>query len=121
MPGTASCPCSAPVPSSRVVFETINPTCWVAFFESYIRDITHVRPLHPETMQYLLRVSGFDQVRVQYSAPVSPEGRLAAVADEVAATDDPLLRHLIDVVNGNVRTLNDRLFGYQDYAVIGTR
>jgi SAM-dependent methyltransferase len=108
-------------PGGRVVFETINPTCWVAFFESYIRDITHVRPLHPETMQYLLRVSGFDQVRVQYSAPVSPEGRLAAVADEVAATDDPLLRHLIDVVNGNVRTLNDRLFGYQDYAVIGTR
>ena len=36
-----------------LVLETLNPACWVAFFESYIRDITHVRPLHPETLKYL--------------------------------------------------------------------
>ena len=39
-------------PGDRIVLETINPACWVAFFESYIRDITHVWPLHPETLQY---------------------------------------------------------------------
>src|SRR4029453_12680547 len=27
-------------PGSRIVLETINAACWVAFFESYIRDIT---------------------------------------------------------------------------------
>jgi hypothetical protein len=32
-----------------IVLETINPACWYAFFSSYIRDITHVRPVHPET------------------------------------------------------------------------
>ena len=38
-------------PGGTIVLETINPACWVAFFESYLRDLTHVRPLHPETLQ----------------------------------------------------------------------
>src|SRR5439155_23728865 len=29
-----------------VVLETVNPSCWTAFFETYIRDLTHQRPLH---------------------------------------------------------------------------
>ena len=37
-------------PGAPIVLETINPACWFAFFESYIRDITHVRPLHPDTL-----------------------------------------------------------------------
>src|SRR5690606_40842055 len=51
-------------PGGLIVLETINPACWVAFFESYIRDLTHVRPLHPETMQYMLQASGFRPVEV---------------------------------------------------------
>jgi SAM-dependent methyltransferase len=108
-------------PGGVLVFETINPTCWVAFFESYIRDLTHVRPLHPETMQYLLRVSGFSDVRVQYSSPVPADGRLAPLGVDLSAVDDPVLRHLIETVESNISALNGRLFGYQDYAVIGRR
>jgi O-antigen chain-terminating methyltransferase len=93
----------------------------VAFFESYIRDLTHVRPLHPETMQYLLRVSGFSHVRVEYSSPVSAAGRLAPLAVDPASIDDPLLRHVVETVDGNTSALNSRLFGYQDYAVIGRK
>ncbi len=37
-------------PGARIVLETINPACWFAFFASYVRDLTHVRPLHPETL-----------------------------------------------------------------------
>src|SRR5690606_18270552 len=32
-------------PGGLMVLETINPACWLAFFESYIRDLTHVRPI----------------------------------------------------------------------------
>ncbi|MEO5895110.1 MAG: methyltransferase domain-containing protein, partial [Vicinamibacterales bacterium] len=32
-------------PGGTVVLETLNPACWTAFFESYIRDITHRWPL----------------------------------------------------------------------------
>jgi len=52
-------------PGSPIVLETINPACWFAFFESYIRDITHVRPLHPDTLKFLLLASGFNQIDVR--------------------------------------------------------
>ena len=51
------------LPGGRLVLETINPACWVAFFDSYIRDITHVWPLHPETLKYLVMASGFPTAR----------------------------------------------------------
>ena len=56
-------------PGAPIVLETINPACWFAFFESYIRDITHVRPLHPDTLKFLLIASGFQQIEIRYSAP----------------------------------------------------
>ena len=34
-------------PGSKIVLETINAACWYAFFSSYIRDVTHVRPSPP--------------------------------------------------------------------------
>ena len=60
------------------MLETINPACWVAFFESYIRDLTHVRPIHPETLQYMLHASGFGAVEIVYRAPIARRGALAA-------------------------------------------
>ena len=65
-------------PGSTIALETINPTCWVAFFESYIRDLTHVRPVHPETLQYLMLASGFNRVDIAYRSPVGD--KLQAVA-----------------------------------------
>jgi SAM-dependent methyltransferase len=103
-----------------IVLETINPACWLAFFESYIRDLTHVRPLHPETLQYMLRVSGFHDVRVEYKSPVAEASRLQPIVvpdqDLPPAVDD-----VIQAFNENVAKLNARLFTYQDYAVIGRR
>ena len=63
-------------PGSKIVLETINPACWYAFFSSYIRDITHVRPLHPDTLKYLVGASGFQKVAVRYSAPYPNEDKL---------------------------------------------
>jgi 2-polyprenyl-3-methyl-5-hydroxy-6-metoxy-1,4-benzoquinol methylase len=56
-------------PGSHIVLETINPGCWFAFFESYIRDVTHVRPVHPDTLKYLLVATGFQHVEIRYRAP----------------------------------------------------
>ncbi len=68
-------------PGARLVLETINPACWVAFFESYLRDLTHVRPIHPETLQHLLHASGFSSVEIVYRAPIGEEARLQRVKD----------------------------------------
>jgi 2-polyprenyl-3-methyl-5-hydroxy-6-metoxy-1,4-benzoquinol methylase len=107
-------------PGGLIVLETINPACWLAFFESYIRDLTHVRPLHPETLQYMLRVSGFHDVRVEYKSPVAEADRLQPI---VVPEHDlpPAIGDVIQAFNENVAKLNARLFTFQDYAVLGRR
>jgi SAM-dependent methyltransferase len=107
-------------PGGVIVLETINPACWLAFFESYIRDLSHVRPIHPETLQYMLRVSGLHDVRLTFSSPVADAEKLDAVPRP--AGDLPFgFGHLVDAFNENVGKLNARLFTFQDYAAIGRR
>ena len=65
-------------PGSRIVLETINPACWFAFFASYIRDLTHVRPIHPETLQYLLTASGFERATIEWRSPYPVDRKAAA-------------------------------------------
>jgi SAM-dependent methyltransferase len=103
-----------------LVLETINPACWLAFFESYLRDLTHVRPLHPETLQYLLRLGGFRSVEIEFHSPVADSSRLQSVAPP-AGDASPELTELVDSFNDNVVLLNARMFSYQDYAVIGRK
>jgi O-antigen chain-terminating methyltransferase len=105
-------------PGSLIVLETINPACWFAFFASYVRDLTHERPLHPETLTYLLTASGFTRVRAEYRSPYPEADKLQKVA---TAASDPLQADLADTVNGNTERLNALLFTYMDYAAIGER
>jgi O-antigen chain-terminating methyltransferase len=107
-------------PGGLIVLETINPACWLAFFESYIRDLTHVRPLHPDTLQYLLRANGFHDVRVEFKSPVADSARLQPIAVPDAELP-PALADVIHAFNENVAKLNGRLFTFQDYAVIGRK
>ncbi len=99
-------------PGSRIILETINPACWFAFFSSYIRDITHVRPLHPDTLSYLITASGFQRVTVRYEAPYPEHEKLQPIAGEGPQTE---------VFNANVEKLNALMFTYLDYAAIGER
>jgi len=108
-------------PGGKIVLETINPSCWVAFFESFIRDLTHVKPIHPETLQYLLQANGFSNVEIVYRAPIAPEGRLQRVSERPAHFGDTApdaLTELVSSFNQNVDRLNDRMFSYQDFAAI---
>ncbi len=113
-------------PGAPIVIETINPACWLAFFSSYIRDLTHVRPVHPETLQYLLRAAGFERVTIRYSAPVPEHIKMksADLPPAIAASADPLARALADTahaLNANAAILNSLLFTHLDYAAIGYR
>jgi SAM-dependent methyltransferase/uncharacterized coiled-coil protein SlyX len=111
-------------PGGRIVLETINPACWVAFFESFVRDLSHVKPIHPETLQYLLQASGFVSVEIVYRAPIAPEGRLQKVTprpERFGDTAPDALTELVSSFNSNVDRLNDRMFSFQDFAAIGRR
>jgi SAM-dependent methyltransferase len=106
-------------PGGRLVLETLNPSCWVAFFESYIRDITHVWPLHPDTLKYLVLASGFAAADIEYRTPVPEHDRLQTIAAPSGA--DPALADMVEAFNANVGKLNARIFTHLDYAVIGVR
>jgi O-antigen chain-terminating methyltransferase len=107
-------------PGSKIVLETINPACWFAFFSSYIRDVTHVRPLHPDTLQYFLRASGFQNVTVRYSAPYPDEEKLQTVPSSGAGPyGGPTVMEI--AFNDNFKKLNSLMFSYLDYAAIGEK
>jgi SAM-dependent methyltransferase len=102
-------------PGAPIVLETINPACWFAFFESYIRDLTHVRPVHPETLKFLLVATGFQRVDIRYRSPYPEHEKLQPLAPHASLGD------LVDTLNANVERINRLLFTWLDYAAIGRR
>ena len=88
-------------PGGLLVAETINPLSPLAL-RSYFADLTHAQPLVSETLVLLAEQAGFRDVDVRYVN--EPEDRLAV-------PDDPLIA-------GNVRRLNELLFGPLDYAIL---
>lgn len=110
-------------PGAPLVLETINPACWAAYFDTFIRDLTHQRPLHPETLKYLVEASGFGGADVQFRQPVREHDRLARIRTQAGAADpaDPAVRAAIDAVNDHADKLNARLFSAFDYVVIARR
>ncbi len=107
-------------PGARIVLETINPACWGAFFDSYIRDLTHVRPIHPETLKYLLHASGFQTVELRYRSPYPESARLRTIPADLLAGESALL-DVLEAFNANVENLNAHLFTYRDYAAVAMR
>jgi SAM-dependent methyltransferase len=110
-------------PGARVVLETVNPACWYAFFESYVRDITHVRPVHPETLKFLLQASGFQNVDIRLMVPYPERAKLQPIVVPVHSDQmvvDPLV-DLAETFNENVDKLNRLMFTYLDYAAVGVR
>ena len=107
-----------------LVLETINAACWMAFFETYLRDVTHRQALHPDTLRFLVQTSGFTNVDVRFREPVRDADRLERVAPagaDAAVAQSPALGALVAAVNAHADKLNARLFSSMDYAVVARR
>jgi O-antigen chain-terminating methyltransferase len=98
-------------PGAHVVLETINPASVFALVQIYFLDLTHQKPIHPQTLQFLLESSGFEDVKIEYSSPLEQEQlQTLPGADERDA-----------LLNRNIDKLNALLFAPPDYAAIGTK
>jgi len=73
-----------------IMIETINPHSLYALSNFY-QDITHIKPLPPEMLQFLLEWHGFKGIKIIYSSPIPKTFRI----------------------------FKDQKMNYQDYAVIG--
>jgi O-antigen chain-terminating methyltransferase len=101
-----------------LVVETVNPLSFASFVNFYI-DLTHKRPVHPETLQFLVHATGFRECKKKFFSPVSEENRLKKISN-VSSLDETAQKN-IEVYNNNIEILNTVLFGAQDYAVIGKK
>ncbi len=98
-------------PGGHIVLETINPASVFALVQIYFLDITHQKPIHPQTLKFLLENSGFEDVDIQYSEPLEGEQlKTLPGADETEA-----------VLNQNIDTLNRLLYSPPNYAAIGIK
>lgn len=108
-------------PGAAIVLETINPACWSAFFDSYVRDLTHVRPVHPDTLKFLVMAAGFTDVSIQWRSPYPEAGKLERLPAAARAAAAPVLPSLLDVFDRNVDRLNGLFFTHRDYAIVARR
>jgi SAM-dependent methyltransferase len=98
-----------------LVLETVNPRSVIGFLEVYNRDLTHERPLHPDTLSFLTAAAGFTDVRVELRSPVDPSAQLQPVPV------DGLPSRAAEALNENVARLNALLYGPQEYALLARR
>jgi len=102
-------------PGGLLLLETVNTRSLVGLLEVFYRDLTHERPLHPDTLSFLAAAAGFTDVRVELRSPVSPDGRLQPVPA------DGLPERAAQVMNENVDRLNGLLYGPLEYAMLARR
>lgn len=102
-------------PGGLLALETPNPRSVFAFLEVYNRDLTHERPLHPETLQFLAAAAGFSDVRVEYRTPVEAGSQLQPIPAE------GLPERAAGLLNENLARLNALLFGHQEYVLLARR
>ncbi len=92
-----------------LVMETPNPTSLAIYTNAFYIDPSHVKPVHPLTMQYLLEKAGFTQVRLVYPQASRPPQHI------------PPLDGASDEFNQAMQSVSEMLFGCQDYAVVGIK
>jgi hypothetical protein len=115
-------------PGSPIVLETINVASWYAFFSSYVRDITHVRPLHPDTLEFLVAAAGFLDASVELRVPLPPSEQLTLAPAAVHALEHDAASASVDALLGlaaafdrNMARLNAHLYAPLDYAVVARK
>ena len=99
-------------PGGVVLFETPNPTNLSVGASSFYLDPTHLKPLHPQFMEFLVANRGFTEVEIRYVHPAEHSPLPHWPTDEDAPADE---------VRESLDALNWAMFGPLDYAVIARR
>jgi SAM-dependent methyltransferase len=102
-------------PGGLLVLETVNPRSVIGFLEVFNRDLTHERPLHPDTLRFLAAAAGFGDVRIELRSPVEPQDRLQPIPS------DGLPPAAVQALNENVERLNAVVYGPREYALVARR
>lgn len=97
-------------PGGLLLLETPNPTNLVVGANTFYLDPTHLKPLQPLLVEFLLVHHGFATAEIRYMQPGDLDGVDLAAGREVP----PKVRIALD-------RLQWALFGPQDYAALGRK
>ena len=104
---------------THLVIETINPSCVYALVKTFYLDLSHVKPVHPQTLAFLLESNGFRDVAVEYLTPVSPEFSLEKLEESRLSSEE--LKAFVGTYNSAVDKLNSLLYTHQEYAIVARK
>lgn len=92
-----------------LIIETINPLTLGVFSYSFYIDPTHVKPVHPASLRFILERYGFDVKPIQFLDHFTDQYKLTLQDD------------MEDIQKQNIQKINEAIFGAQDYAIICER
>ena len=105
-------------PGGVLILETPNPLSVVVAARNFWLDPTHVRPVHPESLKLMYELAGFDPVERLDLRPFAAADRLPEIDLAKLPAEQ---RPLADQVNRLRDRLDDLLFGYQDFGMVGRK
>ena len=92
------------------LMETQNPQSLSIYTNAFYVDPSHNKPVHPLTIEYILRKAGFMEIEIIYTDASRPQ-----------TTIPPIQQENMDEFNHAMKTVENMLFGSQDYAIIAKR
>lgn len=102
-------------PNSWLIAETPNPRSLSIFAQSFYMDLTHTKPVHPFTAQFIWESTGFHNIEVQYFSPNNPVLKIPEL--NITEINDDTMRQF----NTALSHWNEILFGNQDYFIAGKK
>lgn len=105
-------------PGGVLILETPSPLSVVMSARNFWADPTHLRPVHPWSLEVAFREAGFEPVTRLDLHPFPASERLPEIDLQKLPPDQ---RELADQINRLRDLLDDVLFGNRDFALVGIR
>ncbi len=99
-------------PGGLLILETPNPTNLTVGAAQFYLDPTHVKPLHPDLMEFLALERGFAEVEIRYLHPADDVDRLRP--EDLVGVDEVRAQAVVERINW-------ALFGPRDFAVLARK
>ena len=97
-----------------LVIETINPKNLVAVSNWFYMDLSHVRPVHPETLSFILEQECFNVNEVIYTDP-NTEQQIPSL--EISGVEANQLNEF----NYKIKLVNEILYGPQNFSILAKK
>lgn len=96
-----------------LILETPNPTSLSIYTNAFYIDPSHVKPVHPKTLEYFLNQAGFKEIQVIFTEQSKVGYRLPLLNGEGISN--------LNEFNDGINCISDIIFGSQDYAIIAQK